>query len=83
MSNVEIKKEIGSMLTTVKASFGDERDTQAIIEAIRDKIVNKLVDKFVEEHGDEVLAALDLETIKKKTNEKVTIQALKELVNHV
>lgn len=83
MSNVEISKEAGQLLTTVKASFGSERDAQEIIEVIREKIINRLVDKFVEQHGDEVLSAIDLEAIKKKTNEKVTVQALRGLVSHV
>jgi len=50
------------------------------MDAVKDRIVIKLVDKFVEAHGEEILASIDLETIKKKTNDKVVVSALKELI---
>lgn len=80
MGKVEATQNPLNRLTTVTAEFGDERDFNQVIEAVRDRIVIKLVDKFVEQHGEEILAQIDLEAIKAKTNEKVTVAALKELV---
>lgn len=80
MSKVEVSNNPMRMLTEVRAEFGDERDVYLLIEAVREQVVVKLVDKFVKLHGDEVLAQIDLETIKVKTNEKVTVAALRELV---
>lgn len=80
MSNLEMEASPHRRTTTVTAEFGNESDIQAILEAIKERIVIALVDKFVEKWGDGILAEIDLETIKKKTSEKVTVAALKELV---
>ena len=80
MSKIETYNNPLNKLTTVTAEFGDERDINDLMDAVKDRIVIKLVDKFVEAHGEEILASIDLETIKKKTNDKVVVSALKELI---
>lgn len=80
MSEARIRKDVPSKSIFVEAEFGSEKDSYAIIEGVKTQIVNKLVAKYVEEFGDEIIASIDLETIKKKTNDTVTVEAIKNLV---
>jgi len=64
----------------IEAEFGGELEMHQLLEAVREKVVNKLVSMYVEAFGDEIIASIDLETVKKKTNEQVTVKAIKELI---
>lgn len=81
MAEIKTERNFNNMTTRVVADFGAENDVHQLLVAIRERIVKALVDKFVSEHGEEVLASIDLEAVKKKTNDRVTTAALKVLAN--
>ena len=80
MSNARVLNDVMNKSIKVEAEFGGEQDARAVMEAVKVKIVDRLVNMYVDAFADEIIASIDLETIKKKTNEEVTKRAIKEWV---
>lgn len=80
MSEVRTRKSVENRSVFIEAEFGDELLETQLLQAVEERVVKRLVDMYLDAYGDEILATIDLESVKKKTNEKVTVQALKELV---
>lgn len=79
MAKLRFQREPLSNNIRIEAEINHSDDAGRIMDAIKERVVNRLADKYVEAYGDEILSSLDLAAIKAKTNETVTIKALKEL----
>jgi len=82
MSDARTRNDPMTKTVFVEAEFGGELEMRQLIEAVRGNVVKKIVSLYVDAYADEIIASIDLETIKKKTNEQVTIGAIKEWIKH-
>lgn len=80
MSEARTRTDLHTKSIFVEAEFGGEGDMQSIIEGVSVQVVDKIVSMYVDAFGGEIIASIDLETIKKKTNDTVTVEAIKNLV---
>lgn len=75
--NIGMRNNHDSNTVTVEATIA--RDGEAFREALGNEIIKQFAKKYLDEHAEEILAAIDLEAIKKKTSDKVAVEALRSL----
>ena len=76
--NVGVRENVDKNTYTITAEISDGLGD--FREALNREVLVLMAKKYVEEHGEEIIASIDLETIKKKTTDKIVVQALKELL---
>lgn len=81
MSEARTRTDLKTKTIFVEAEFGGENDMRAILEGVKTQIVDKIVSMYVDTFAEEIITSIDLETIKKKTNEAVTVEAIKKLIS--
>lgn len=83
MANNPIKMQVTELpdSNSVRITTDIAKEARLVGEAIEARIVAKIADKFVEEHGDELIASIDMSKLGKQINGKILGAALRQLAS--